>query len=169
MVGTPVNVADLLPGDLLFYATDPSDLSTVHHVVMYAGSGLVVHAPHTGDVVRLGPMWLGEEFAGAIRVVDAVPTVPVASASATKAHPKRRRLRTGRVLPVARPSRSAAPSKAPSASSSPTNGPTVTPTPIAGDTGSPDRGGAVGGGRFAEPTPTEAAPIVVPDSPTPTE
>jgi cell wall-associated NlpC family hydrolase len=73
MVGTPVDVADLLPGDLLFYATDPSDLSTVHHVVMYAGAGLVVHAPHSGDVVRLGPMWLGPEYAGAVRVVDAAP------------------------------------------------------------------------------------------------
>jgi cell wall-associated NlpC family hydrolase len=73
LVGTPVDVADLLPGDLLFYATDPSDLSTIHHVVMYVGAGLIVHAPHTGDVVRLGPMWLGAEYVGAVRIVDAAP------------------------------------------------------------------------------------------------
>jgi cell wall-associated NlpC family hydrolase len=60
-VGQPVDLQHLLPGDLLFYATDPADLETVHHVVMYIGDGMVVHAPHTGDVVRVGPMWTGSE------------------------------------------------------------------------------------------------------------
>ena len=26
----------------------------IHHVVIYAGDGLVVEAPHTGDVVKVG-------------------------------------------------------------------------------------------------------------------
>jgi len=65
-------LADLLPGDLLFYADDPANPATIHHVGMYIGNGLMVHAPHTGDVVRVATIWrLG--FAGAVRVVPAQP------------------------------------------------------------------------------------------------
>lgn len=46
-VGTPVNVSDMQRGDLVFYG------SPVHHVAMYLGEGKVIHAPHTGDVVRI--------------------------------------------------------------------------------------------------------------------
>ncbi|MFC9327935.1 C40 family peptidase [Kitasatospora sp. NPDC057015] len=48
--GSAVAVADLRAGDLLF--TEPG-ASGPEHVGMYIGSGLVVHAPHTGDVVRI--------------------------------------------------------------------------------------------------------------------
>ncbi|NIZ90682.1 C40 family peptidase, partial [Kineococcus rubinsiae] len=41
----------LRPGDLVFYATS-SDPATIHHVALYLGGGKVLHAPHTGDVVR---------------------------------------------------------------------------------------------------------------------
>jgi len=41
----------LQPGDLVFYATG-DDPSTIHHVALYLGGGRVLHAPHTGDVVR---------------------------------------------------------------------------------------------------------------------
>jgi peptidoglycan DL-endopeptidase CwlO len=44
---TPVNKDDLKPGDLVFYYSD------VHHVSIYIGGGMVVHAPHTGDFVRM--------------------------------------------------------------------------------------------------------------------
>jgi len=44
--GTPVNsVADLQVGDLIFFNGDA-------HVGMYAGNGIVLHAPHPGAVVR---------------------------------------------------------------------------------------------------------------------
>jgi peptidoglycan DL-endopeptidase CwlO len=46
-MGTPVSVADLQPADLVFFG------SPIHHVVIYAGNGLVVQAPHTGDVVKV--------------------------------------------------------------------------------------------------------------------
>jgi cell wall-associated NlpC family hydrolase len=46
----------LRPGDLLFFATDPSNPGTIHHVTMYAGSGLMVEAPSTGLRVRVVPM-----------------------------------------------------------------------------------------------------------------
>ncbi|MEV4616409.1 NlpC/P60 family protein [Kitasatospora sp. NPDC049258] len=44
-VGT--NIANAQPGDLVIYHND------AHHVGMYIGNGLVVHAPHTGDVVKV--------------------------------------------------------------------------------------------------------------------
>ncbi|GAA1968970.1 C40 family peptidase [Kitasatospora viridis] len=47
-VGTAVpSLAQAQPGDLVIYGAD------AHHVGMYIGNGQVVHAPHTGDVVRI--------------------------------------------------------------------------------------------------------------------
>ncbi len=40
------------PGDLVFYAYDVTDPGTIHHVALYVGGGRMIHAPHTGDVVR---------------------------------------------------------------------------------------------------------------------
>jgi peptidoglycan DL-endopeptidase CwlO len=51
-----VALSDLQPGDLVFYATNTADPSTIHHVAMYLGDGLVINAPHTGDVVRYAPV-----------------------------------------------------------------------------------------------------------------
>jgi cell wall-associated NlpC family hydrolase len=80
LVGRAVALADLLPGDLVFWAYFPTDLSTVHHVALYLGGGLVVHAPQAGDVVRVSPLWL-PGYAGAVRVaggpaIAALPTPP---------------------------------------------------------------------------------------------
>lgn len=50
----PVRAAQ--PGDLLFYATDPSDPSTIHHVMLYLGNGRMVEAPYTGQPVRVRPV-----------------------------------------------------------------------------------------------------------------
>ena len=43
-------------GDLLFYATDPSDPATIHHVVLYMGDGQMVEAPYSGEAVRARPV-----------------------------------------------------------------------------------------------------------------
>jgi len=48
---SPVSRADLRPGDLVFFYPP-----TMHHVGMYVGGGWIVHAPHTGDVVRMAKM-----------------------------------------------------------------------------------------------------------------
>ncbi|MFF2657399.1 C40 family peptidase [Kitasatospora sp. NPDC058032] len=48
--GTAVPVGEVRPGDLLFTRPGPQG---PEHVGMYIGSGLVVHAPKTGDVVRV--------------------------------------------------------------------------------------------------------------------
>jgi cell wall-associated NlpC family hydrolase len=69
--GPHVPLSDLEPGDLLFWATDPGNPATIHHVAIYAGKGLMVSANHTGDVVRLQPVWWNG-YAGATRPVPAV-------------------------------------------------------------------------------------------------
>ncbi|WP_407649662.1 C40 family peptidase [Goodfellowiella coeruleoviolacea] len=51
--GAFLPVRDAQPGDLLFWATDRSDPNTVHHVAIYLGDGKYVHAPQTGDVVKI--------------------------------------------------------------------------------------------------------------------
>jgi peptidoglycan DL-endopeptidase CwlO len=65
----------LLPGDLLFFASGTS-WTTIHHVDMYIGNGKMVHAPTTGDVVKVSPVWWSRFYA-ATRVIGAVPA-PVA-------------------------------------------------------------------------------------------
>jgi len=49
-LGMPVNLPDLQAGDLLCFG------SPVHHVGIYIGDGLFIHAPRTGDVVRIQPL-----------------------------------------------------------------------------------------------------------------
>jgi cell wall-associated NlpC family hydrolase len=61
-----VSSNDLRPGDLVFWATDPSDPDTIHHVALYLGNDRVVQAPESGDVVKESPMWWGH-YAGAVR------------------------------------------------------------------------------------------------------
>jgi cell wall-associated NlpC family hydrolase len=59
---TPVSISDLQPGDLLFYGPGGSD-----HVAMYVGGDTMIEAPHTGAVVWLTPLRLGDDFVGAGR------------------------------------------------------------------------------------------------------
>ena len=59
----PVDPLRLVPGDLVFFAGNPS---TIHHVGMYIGKGLMVEAPHTGAVVRTSSIWR-PSYAGAVR------------------------------------------------------------------------------------------------------
>jgi cell wall-associated NlpC family hydrolase len=46
-----ISAAQLQPGDLVFGG------SPVHHVGIYIGDGMMIHAPHTGDVVRVASMY----------------------------------------------------------------------------------------------------------------
>jgi cell wall-associated NlpC family hydrolase len=61
--GTHVSRQDLRPGDLVFFYGD------LHHVGIYIGGGMMVHAPHTGDVVRVAPIG-NRPFAGGVRIAD---------------------------------------------------------------------------------------------------
>jgi cell wall-associated NlpC family hydrolase len=58
--------ADLQRGDLVFWATDPSDPETIHHVAIYLGGNKVIQAPESGDVVKISPIWWSG-YAGAVR------------------------------------------------------------------------------------------------------
>jgi cell wall-associated NlpC family hydrolase len=62
----PVDRARLVAGDLVFFADNPRDPSTIHHVGMYVGRGLMVEAPYTGAVVRTSSIWRSS-YAGAVR------------------------------------------------------------------------------------------------------
>ena len=56
--GTKVNRSDLKAGDLVFFNTEGS----ISHVGIYVGNGQMIHAPHTGDVIKVGP--IGNFYAG---------------------------------------------------------------------------------------------------------
>jgi cell wall-associated NlpC family hydrolase len=51
-MGPQITRDELRPGDLVFF-------HELGHVGMYVGNGWVVHAPHTGDFVRLAPFSMG--------------------------------------------------------------------------------------------------------------
>ncbi|MFI9274012.1 C40 family peptidase [Kitasatospora sp. NPDC052896] len=51
--GQPVSVDSLKPGDLLF---TEGTAQAPNHVGMFIGQGLVVQAPHTGDVVKISTL-----------------------------------------------------------------------------------------------------------------
>jgi len=55
-----VSQDQLAPGDLVFYG------SPIHHVGMYIGGGQYVHAPQTGDVVKISSIYRSD-WAGAAR------------------------------------------------------------------------------------------------------
>ena len=63
--GSPVAPGDLRPGDLVFFDGTPPG-----HVGMYLGNGQFLHAPHTGDHVRISSLTSGyyhDAFVGARR------------------------------------------------------------------------------------------------------
>ncbi|GAA4579958.1 NlpC/P60 family protein [Planotetraspora phitsanulokensis] len=64
--GPHVPVRDLRSGDLVFYGRLSSYPGTIHHVGIYIGRGLMVHAPQTGDVVRISSIWR-HDLVGATR------------------------------------------------------------------------------------------------------
>src|SRR5947209_1157473 len=53
--GTPVDLAHLQPGDLLFYAYDGGK-GAIHHVSMYVGNGMMIQSPATGKTVETVPV-----------------------------------------------------------------------------------------------------------------
>lgn len=51
--GAMLPVGDAQPGDLLFWAYDPTNPATIHHVAMYLGDGKIVEAQQTGVPVHV--------------------------------------------------------------------------------------------------------------------
>jgi len=66
--GSHPAITELLPGDLLFWATNPVDPTSIHHVALYLGGGYMIEAPHPGAFVQLVPVYLDGYF-GATRPV----------------------------------------------------------------------------------------------------
>ena len=67
--GVYVARENLQPGDLIFFSRGGGRIS---HVVIYAGNGMVIHAPHTGKVVSyqsLSKMCSYSHYVGARRVM----------------------------------------------------------------------------------------------------
>jgi cell wall-associated NlpC family hydrolase len=58
-----IPLADIEPGDLLFYGADGSE-----HVAMYIGGGSMIEAPYTGATVHVTGVRTGDGFAGVGRV-----------------------------------------------------------------------------------------------------
>lgn len=52
------NFSDLKTGDVLVFSSSGS-FGGIHHVGIYIGSGKMVHAPHTGDVVKISDVTHG--------------------------------------------------------------------------------------------------------------
>jgi cell wall-associated NlpC family hydrolase len=63
--GVPVSQEELAPGDLVFF-------DGLGHEGMYIGGGQFIHAPHTGDVVKISSLyedWYGSTYVGARRIL----------------------------------------------------------------------------------------------------
>jgi peptidoglycan DL-endopeptidase CwlO len=63
--GVPVSRDQLQPGDLVFF-------DGLGHVGIYIGGGQFVHAPHTGDVVKVSSLdeaWYSAAYVGARRIL----------------------------------------------------------------------------------------------------
>ncbi|HEV2760661.1 MAG TPA: C40 family peptidase [Acidimicrobiales bacterium] len=54
-MGTPVDRSRLQPGDLLFYSST-AERSSITHVSMYVGDGMMIQAPATGRTVETVPV-----------------------------------------------------------------------------------------------------------------
>ena len=64
--GRSVPTSQMQPGDLVFFQKN----GDVHHVGIYMGGGKFLHAPHTGDVVKISSLsepYYRAQFAGARR------------------------------------------------------------------------------------------------------
>ncbi|WP_160050074.1 bifunctional lytic transglycosylase/C40 family peptidase [Nocardiopsis sp. FR4] len=66
--GTRVGLAQLQPGDLLFYDTGSG--ASPSHVTMYVGGGQMVNAPRSGQTIRVEPVdgdYYSSRFVAAVR------------------------------------------------------------------------------------------------------
>jgi peptidoglycan DL-endopeptidase CwlO len=159
--GPHVAVANLLPGDLLFYADNPGDPASIHHVGMYIGNGLMVHAPHTGDVVRVASIWR-ESYAGATRIVPGVITPGLPGPPPTAPPP------TSPTPPTPPPMTTAPPTTAKPALAPPTTRPPTSTRPGSPTTTAPPTTTTAPPTTTAEPPATTAPPTTTAEAPTTT-
>ncbi|GIJ37164.1 hypothetical protein Vwe01_04890 [Micromonospora andamanensis] len=158
----------LLPGDLVFFASG-SSWQSIHHVGMYIGGGKMIHAPTTGDVVKISTVRWSRLYA-ATRVVGAVPAPTTSPTPTQPPTPKP----TPKPTPTKTPKPTPTPTKTPKPTPTPSGSTTPTPTPTTSGSTSPS---ATPPGTTTPPatpdsTPTLGASSVAPttaaDTPEPT-
>ena len=59
---TRIPMSAIEPGDLIFYG------NPLHHVALYMGNGQIIHAPSSGEYVRIDSVYYWDELVGAGRV-----------------------------------------------------------------------------------------------------
>jgi cell wall-associated NlpC family hydrolase len=86
-LGQKIPVAELMPGDLVFFNTRRLQFS---HVGIYLGEGRFIHSPRQGgevEIVTLSKDYWQKHFDGARRLAGALPTlIPNAQAGTARAH-----------------------------------------------------------------------------------
>ena len=73
-LGESVAPSALLAGDVVFFG------SPIHHVGIYVGAGYFIHAPRTGDFVKLSKLADRSDYAGARRYDWSYRTAPILGA-----------------------------------------------------------------------------------------
>lgn len=67
--GRSVSKNNLQPGDLVFFKGSEGSAQSPGHVGMYMGNGQYIHAPQTGDVVKISNLSARSDYLGARRMV----------------------------------------------------------------------------------------------------
>lgn len=68
--GKHLSRSELKRGDMVFFKTDKEDPDRISHVGLYLGNGKFVHAPRTGDVIKVSYLSnYSSKFAWGVRVV----------------------------------------------------------------------------------------------------
>lgn len=157
--GRTVARTALLPGDLLFFASG-SSWTSIHHVGMYIGNGKMVHAPTTGDVVKISTVTWSRLYA-ATRVIGAVPDTITTPPSSPKPTPKP----TPKPIPKPTPKPSGSATPTPSGSATPTPSESVTPTPTESVSPTPTETTSADPDDSDQPSPSSSTTTSPPASP----
>ena len=64
--GTYIPKGEEQPGDLVFFGS----MTEPHHVGIYVGSGMYIHAPQTGDVVKYSKLAYSRDYCQARRIIE---------------------------------------------------------------------------------------------------
>ncbi len=72
-VGQHVPVRQLVAGDLVFYARNPRDPSTIDHVGIYLGAGRMVEAANRSAPIRIASIWRGGLMRYGVRPAPSSP------------------------------------------------------------------------------------------------
>ncbi|ABP56516.1 C40 family peptidase [Salinispora tropica] len=158
----------LLPGDLLFFASG-SSWTSIHHIGMYIGGGRMIHAPSSGDVVKISTVTWSRLYA-ATRVVGGVPApptpTPTPTASATpkptsppsaSPSPSATSTPSPSTSPTSTPSPTTSPTNTPSPTTSPSPPPTSTPSPTTSPTNTPSPTTSPSAAPTSTPPPTTSS------------